>query len=85
MCVYVSLCGVYLPLVVFSARVERSGLSMLTLSHSTSKMHILPDRERQRKRRCEGRGAKVEKVNELLEYLSFFVSHKNTHNHTPFK
>lgn len=30
-----SVCDVHLPLGVFSARVERSGLSMQTLLHST--------------------------------------------------
>lgn len=38
---------VYLPLVVFSAHAKRSGLSMPTLSHSTSETHILSDRKRQ--------------------------------------
>lgn len=59
-----SVCDVYLPLVVFSARVERSGLSVPTLSHSTSETHILSDRERQRKREEEGKGVKVGKVSE---------------------
>ena len=60
-CVCVSLCGVYLPLVVFSAHVERSGLSVLTPSHSTSEMHILSDSERQRKRRSRRERSKGRK------------------------
>lgn len=52
-CVFMSV-DVHLPLVVFSAHEERSGLSAQTLSHSTSETHILSDRKRQRTRKREG-------------------------------
>lgn len=54
-------CDVHLPLVVFSARVERSGLSAPTLSHSTSGTHILSDKERGRQGRREEEEVKVKK------------------------
>lgn len=49
--------NVFLPLAVFSARVERSGLSMQTLSRSMSEMHILSHRETER-----GEGVNIRNV-----------------------
>lgn len=83
-CLCVCVCDVHLPLVVFSARVERSGLSALTLSHSTSETHILPDRERQR--RSKGRkGQRVALIFVILYLCLCITPYKNTHSHTPFK
>lgn len=48
MCVYI--CDMHLPLVVSSAHVERSGLSVQTLSHSTSETHILSVRETEKEK-----------------------------------
>ena len=62
--VSVFVCDVYLPLVMSSAHVEHSGLSVPTLSHSTSGTHILSDGERTRER--ERKGVKVEKFSEKL-------------------
>lgn len=52
---YVSACDVHLPLVVSSARVEHSGLSVQTLWHSTSETHILSERETEEKEKRKGR------------------------------
>lgn len=52
-CLEVCVCDVFLPLVVFSARVERFGLSGQTLSRSTSEMHILAETERGKGRKCQ--------------------------------
>lgn len=49
-CMYVSVCDVHLPPVVSSAHVERSGLSVRTLWHSTSETHILSEQETEKKK-----------------------------------
>lgn len=59
---FMTVCYAHLPPAVFSAHEERSGLSALTLSHSTSEMHILLDRKWQTKRKRGQKEVRLEKV-----------------------